>query len=204
MAGRILVGAAIAIVLLLVAAQLFLPGYASKRIEDRLTDGGGTASASIESFPAARLVFGDGDSVNVSGEGLDLPLNSDNDVFGRLDGFADVEVSLADFRAGPFQIASFELIRDGSGPYRLSSTSTTTAADLVGYGAERLGISGGPILSFLAGQAPEGDRRIPIRLDMELDSDDGRIQVTSGGGTVAGYPTGPLAELITSAIVVRL
>jgi hypothetical protein len=39
---------------------------------------------------------------------------------------------------------------------------------------------------------------------MELTSEDGRIQVVSGGGTVAGVPTGPLAELITSAVVIRL
>ena len=29
-------------------------------------------------------------------------------------------------------------------------------------------------------------------------------RLTDGGGTVAGYPTGPLAELITSTIAVRL
>ena len=39
---------------------------------------------------------------------------------------------------------------------------------------------------------------------MELTSDDGRVRVVSGGGTVAGVPTGPLAELLTSAIVVQL
>jgi hypothetical protein len=39
---------------------------------------------------------------------------------------------------------------------------------------------------------------------MQLTSDGGRIQVLSGGGTLAGFPTGPLAELLTSAIVVQL
>ncbi len=39
---------------------------------------------------------------------------------------------------------------------------------------------------------------------MELTSADGRLDVVSGGGTVAGIPTGPLAQLITSAIVVRI
>jgi hypothetical protein len=38
---------------------------------------------------------------------------------------------------------------------------------------------------------------------MELRSDGGRIVVVSGGGTVAGMPTGPLAELITSAVALR-
>jgi hypothetical protein len=41
-------------------------------------------------------------------------------------------------------------------------------------------------------------------MDMELESDGGRVRVVSGGATVAGVPTGPLAELITSMIVVRL
>jgi hypothetical protein len=39
---------------------------------------------------------------------------------------------------------------------------------------------------------------------MEMRSDDGRIRVLSGGGTIAGYPTGPLAQFITAAIAVRL
>jgi hypothetical protein len=39
---------------------------------------------------------------------------------------------------------------------------------------------------------------------MEMTSEDGRVQVTGGGGEVAGVPTGPLAELITAAIVVRI
>ena len=45
---------------------------------------------------------------------------------------------------------------------------------------------------------------LPIDLDMQLTSDDGRVQVVSGGGNVAGLPTGPLAELLTNAIVVQL
>ena len=45
---------------------------------------------------------------------------------------------------------------------------------------------------------------VPVKLDMQLDSEDGRVRVVSGGGTVAGVPTGSLAELLTAAIVVRL
>ena len=204
MARRILLAAGIVIVVALVLSQVLLPGYASKRIEDRLTEGGGTASASVDAFPAARLVFGDGDKLTVSGSGLDLPLDSNQDVFGRLDGFDSVDVHLDDFRAGPFAVTSFELTRNGSDSYQLVTSSTTTGADLVGYGAEQLGIPGVPLLQFFAGRAPEGNQEIPIHLDMGLESDDGRIRVVSGGGTVAGYPAGPLAELITAAIVVRL
>ena len=41
-------------------------------------------------------------------------------------------------------------------------------------------------------------------IDLEVTSEDGRVRVVSGGGTVAGFETGPLAQLITSAIVVQL
>ena len=161
MARRIIVGGAIALVVLVVGAQLLLPGYAEHRIESRLTEGGGTASASVSSFPAERLLFSDGDSLAVTGEGLNLPLGTNQDVLGHLDGFGKVDVSLSDSQAGPFAISSFELSRDGSGPYHLSSDSTTTPADLLGFSADQLGIAGGPILGFLAGRAPEGDREHP-------------------------------------------
>jgi hypothetical protein len=146
---------------------------------------------------------GDGDRLEVHGSGLDLDLSENPEVFDRLDGFGDVDVSLSDFRAGPFDVTSFELERDGDGPYAVRSTSSTTTAQLVEFGAESLGLPGGGLLGSFAGGAT-GDRPIPIALDMEMESDDGRVRVVSGGGTVAGYPTGPLAELITSAIVVRL
>ena len=201
---RILIGGALVLAGLLVAAQLALPGYTANRIDDRLTEGGGQVDVSVDSFPAVRLVFGDGDHLSVSGGGLDLPLNQGEDVFDRLDGFGEVDVHLADFHAGPFEVSTFALTRDGSEPYRVITHSTTTGAELVHYGADEVGLPGGGILQYLTGQTEAGSKTIPIQLNMGLESDDGRIRVVSGGGTVAGYPAGPLAELITAAIVVRL
>jgi hypothetical protein len=190
---------------LLVAAQLFVPGVGERQIEDRLTEGGGDAAVMLSATPAARLLLGDGDKIEVRGSNLDLDLETeDPQVLDRLDGFSEVDVGLEDFRAGPFDVVVFEMARDGDGPYLVRSTSSTTAADLVDYGAGALGLAGGPLLRFFAGRAPLGNRPIPIRVEMEMESDDGRIRVVSGGGTVAGYPTGPLAQFITAAIVVRL
>lgn len=192
------------IVVLAAASQLLLPPLAADRIEGRLTEGGGHADVSLNAFPAARLLFGDGDSITVRGDGLDLGLEQRINVFDKLDGFERVDLSLADFRAGPFALRSFDLTRSGFAPYHLVSSGRTTAGDLAAYGASRLGLPGGPLLRFFTGQALGGNRPIPIDLDMELRSDAGRIVVVSGGGTVAGFPTGPLAALITSAIAVQL
>src|SRR5215211_4847164 len=56
--------------LLLVASQFALPALAERRAEDRLEEGGGSASADVRAFPALRLLFGDGDSLDVRGRGL--------------------------------------------------------------------------------------------------------------------------------------
>jgi hypothetical protein len=192
------------IVVLLIAAQLLLPGLVERDIEDRLTEGGGEAQVTVSAVPAARLLFDDGDQFEVAASGLDLDLDERIEVFERLDGFGEVDIAVTDTEAGPFAVESFALTREASGPYRLVSTSTTTAADLADYSADILGLAG-PLAGIALDEVfARADAPIPIELDMELTSDEGRIEVVRGGGTIAGFPAGPLAELITAAILVRL
>jgi hypothetical protein len=201
---RIAIVALAVVVALLVIAQFVVPPWAEKRIEDRLTEGGGTADASVEAFPAALMIAGDGDSLEVTGSDLDLEVDPEEKVFDRLDGFDSVEIDLTEFQAGPFDVDTFALTRDGSGTYSMQSELTTTGSALLSYGAERLGVPGSSLLPLITGDNPEANAPIPVDLDMELESDDGRIIVTGGTGEVAGYPAGPLAELITAAIVVQI
>ena len=201
---RYLLIAAAAIAVVFVISQLVIPPLAENRIENRLTDGGGAAEVSLEAFPAARLLFGDGEELAVSGSGLDLASQREPKLFESLDGFDRVDVSLSDFNAGPFAVADFDLTRPApSAPYHLVSSSRTTVAELAEYGASTLGFPGS-LLGSITGLAPGGGQSIPIELDMELRSDGGRIVVVSGGGTLAGLPAGLLAQVITSAVVVKL
>src|SRR3954451_9758474 len=197
----------LALVLLAVLgiSQLVIPPIMEHRISDRLTASGGSADVSLSAFPAARLLFGDGSRIAVTGNGLDLTSESGSgEVFSNLDGYDNVAVSLDDFRAGPFQLASFELTRDGSAaPYHLVARGRTTPTDLASFGASQFGLPGGPLLSYFGNQIVGRDS-IPIGLNMNLESEGGRVVVTSGGGTIAGIPTGPLAELITSVVVLKL
>jgi hypothetical protein len=197
------IGLVVALLALGVASQLLLPGIAEDLVEDRLTDGGGDADVSVSAFPALRLLSDDGSRFEARASGLDLELSQQTDVLDRLDGFDDVNVSIDHFDAGPFKVSSFALVRDGDGPYHLVSHSRASPADMVDFGVEELGLPGGGLLGGLAGQAL-GGRPLPIDLDMELTSNDGEIEVVSGGGTVAGLPTGVLGELITEAIVSQL
>jgi hypothetical protein len=45
---------------------------------------------------------------------------------------------------------------------------------------------------------------VPIRLDGELQADDGDVQMVSGDARVAGLPAGPVARLVTTAILSAL
>jgi hypothetical protein len=199
----LLIGGGI-LVVLAIASQLAVPPLAERQIENRLTDGGGSASAHVSAFPAARLLFDDGDDITVSGSDLSLEIGQETDVMGRLDGFDSVDVRLSDSLAGPFRLRECDLARPDSGAdYSFNCRGSTTPGDLAGFGADQLGLIGGPLLDLFTGQAL-GHRPIPFDLRMGFQSDDGRIVVVSGGGTVAGYPAGPLAELITATIVVRL
>lgn len=197
--------AASVVVFLLVAGQILIPSIGERKVEDRLTEGGGTADVTLGAFPAARLLFGDGERFEVDARDLDLGLDRDERVFDRLDGFSIVDVSISDSTAGPFELTDFELNRNGEGPYTLTTDATTTPTALVDYGVEGLDLPGGGLadlaLDFLG---IDTNVVVPVKLDLQLTSEDGRIHVVSGGGTVAGVPTGSLAELLTAAIVVKL
>lgn len=192
------------LVVVLVASQLAIPPMASRSIEDRLTEGGGTADVEASGFPALRLLLGSGSRLEIDGAGLVLPLGDEDSegVFGRLDDFGAVDIELADVRVGPLALDSMALAGSGAADYEFTATGNTDARSLAIFGASRLDVPGAGLLGFLPGDA--GEEPIALDLDMRLRSDDGRIVVTEGGGEVAGFETGPLAALITSAIVVRL
>jgi hypothetical protein len=200
---RIAIGLA-GVVVLVVATQIALPPIAEDRISDRLTEDGGSAQVSLSAFPALRLAFSDGDRLAVDADGVDLELPSEPGSLSKLDGFEDVDIQINESSAGPFQLASVGLTRDGPGPYRFTLRGATSTNALIDFGADQLGFLGGTALRFLGRQALPDDQELPMRFDMQLSNEGGRLRVVSGGGMIAGIPTGPLAELITSALVIRL
>lgn len=197
--------AAAAVVFVLVAIQFLVPEIGERKVADRLTANGGTAEVTIGAVPALRLLWDDGERFQVAARDLDLDLDAPEPVLDRLDGFSIVDVAITDSRAGPFRIDSFRLTRDAPAPYRLVSTGDTSPQELVDYGLEGVELPGESILDTILGELMgPTETTVPVDLDMELTNDGGRVHVISGGGTINGIPTGPLAELITSAIVLRL
>lgn len=202
---RILLMALGVVAALLIATQLLLPGFAAGKIESRLTRNGGEAQATVRSTPALRLLFGDGDRLSVKATAVVLDLDTARDrPFERIDGFSHVDISVRDSRGGPLRIDAMTLVREGSEPYRFKWHGSVSLADAAAFGAGGLGPLAAIAAGLAAGSVPNAGRPLPIDVDMGLESEDGRLKVVSGGGTIAGVPTGPLAVLLTNAIAVRL
>jgi hypothetical protein len=198
--------AAVGAVGLLVLAQLALPAFIDGRVEDRLTDGGGTADVNLSALPAPRLLFKEGDSARVRARGIELPLIAPGRrVLEDLDGFDEVDVQVTDSRAGPVRLSSVSLERKGDTPYRTAINGSITAQDLATFGASQVGGGLGGFLGGLMGGAlPFGDDAIPIDVEAVVRSDGGRPRAVTVEGTVAGVPAGPLVEALALALAGRL
>jgi hypothetical protein len=194
------------VVLLLVVAQLALPGIAEHRAEGRLERHGGTAHVSLSALPAVRLLFGDGDSLEVKGSGLELSPEERGNALDHLDGFGKVSVKLDHLTTGPFDVSAFTLARgEGEHDYRSRMSATTTATDVGRFLGSAAGGPFGALLGGLAGGSlPGGSTRVPVRVDALLTSRNGDVQVKRATGTVAGIPAGPLIEVVAATVARRL
>jgi hypothetical protein len=204
---RIVVAVAIAVVLLLVAAQLAVPRIVERKVASRIAEGGGHADVSISAFPAVRLLWGEGGSFEAAGRDLRFDLERGRqDVFERLDGFGRVDIRFTALTAGPLQVQRFRLTRDGDGPYRLRLAGATSPRALAREAAARSGVPlGGLIGSLGAGMFGDGGRaQVPLALDAEITSRDGRPAVNAASGSVSGVPAGPLSEIVVRAVLERL
>ncbi|HZO58868.1 MAG TPA: hypothetical protein VFB51_04160 [Solirubrobacterales bacterium] len=184
--------------------QGVIPGQAEKKVRDRLTKNGGTADVSIRAIPAIRLLFDDGDELDVEAHGIAIPATDlRGGSFKELDGFDEMRFDMVRSEVGPFTADRVLMSRDeGEETYDFMFRGSTSAGQLADFA---LG-SFPPILRSLVetlGGRP-ADAEIPIRLDAELRSVDGRAELVRGSGTVAGLPLGGIALPIAGAIISRL
>jgi hypothetical protein len=205
---KLLIGVAVAVVVLLVAAQVALPRIAAHKVEQRLERDGGTARAKVSAIPAVTLLAGRGRSLEVTGSNLTYDLTRRGQrPFDRLDGFARVRVDLRALDAGPVRLSSFLLERSHRGdPYTLAMRGTTTPRDLAAeLGSATGGTLGGLIGGLASGVLPgDAGAAVPLRLDASVTSNDGSPQVDGADATVAGLPAGPLTELVLRSVLDRL
>lgn len=185
-------------------SQVIIPNKAESGVGDRLTKEGGTASVTITAFPAIRLLFNHGEELTVKARDVTIPINDlRGGSFKELDGFDHVLVRLTSSTVGPFTTDRMQLKRDsGEKLYDFTfrgSTSVTQLAELA-LGALPLQIRS--LVETLTGRP--GREPIPIVLNAKLESNNGKINLVSGGGTVAGLPLGGLSLGIAGAVISRV
>ena len=192
------------VVIALIATQIFLPRIGENQVEDRLTKDGGTASVNIDAVPALRLLFDDGDKLEVRAEEVQIPIEDlQGGSFKELDGFDEVDVRLARSQVGPFYAQDVSITRgEGDDLYAFNYRGSTSAADVGEFALAGLPPLLRSALTALAGRA--GDRELPIRLDVDLRSEGGRARVVAGTGTFAGLPLSGFALGIAGAIISRV
>ena len=192
------------VVLVAVVTHFALPAYLEGQVEERLEENGGRAEVELEAVPALRLLTGHGDRLEIEGSGLEVDFaDPDEDVFDELNRFDEVEVNLTDVEAGQFETESFVLEGQGDGRYRIDVEATVTGQELARLAGGQFGPLG-ELIGGLAGGSLLSAAPIPLRLDGELEAKDGEVTMTSGTGTVAGIPAGPLARIVTTAILSNL
>ena len=193
------------VVLVGVGTHFLLPPILEGRVEERLEEHGGRAEVELSAVPSLRLLAGHGDRIELRGSGLEFDLDDPHrDAFERLNRFDEVEIDLSEVTAGPFETEAFRLEGLGDRRYRIEVDATASLQDLARIAGEQFGPLGGLIGSIAGGSVPFSGAPVPVRLDGELEAKDGEVEMVSGTGRVAGLPAGPMARLVTNAILSRL
>jgi len=112
-ARRIAAAIAGALALLLVLAQLFLPGIAASRISDRVARYGRVQSVHVSAWPAVKLLWGDADSVSLRAGSLRVNPASAAKLAHEARGVAKLDASAAAARLGPLQLSDVRLRKRG-------------------------------------------------------------------------------------------
>jgi hypothetical protein len=196
--GAVLTGLAFGI------TQGVLPGQAEKKVRDRLTRNGGTADVMIRAIPAIRLLFDDGDELDVRARGIVIPARDlRGGSFKQLDGFDEMNFEMVRSVVGPFTADRVSLTRcEGDQNYDFAFRGSTSAGQLASFALGTLPPVLRSLIETLGGRP--ADAEIPIRLDAVLKSEGGRATLVRGTGTVAGLPLGGIALPIAGAIISRL
>jgi hypothetical protein len=126
---RLIAGAVGLVVVLLVFAQLVLPGIAAQRIRDRLAKSGQVLSVHVHAFPAVELLWHHADSVVIRLGRYQTPTATLGSSLRQAGSTGSLNATATEFDTGLLKLHDASLIKRGS---RLTASATVTEADLRG------------------------------------------------------------------------
>jgi hypothetical protein len=116
--------------LVLVLAQVLLPGIAASRVSSRIGRYGRVESVSVSAWPAVKLLWGSVDSVRVRAGGLALSAAQAARLLWEARGVASMDVTAASVRLGSLHVGEVSLRKRGSAvsaQARIEETDVTAA-----------------------------------------------------------------------------
>lgn len=123
----IALGVAGLVLVLLIVAQLVLPGIATQRIRDQLSRSGTVLSVKVSAFPAIKLLWGDADSVVVRLGRYRAAASSIGGSVDRAAGVGKLDVSAQEVDSGVITLRDAVLGKRGS---ELTGSATIMESDL--------------------------------------------------------------------------
>ncbi|HWX46284.1 MAG TPA: hypothetical protein VNY52_13315 [Solirubrobacteraceae bacterium] len=133
-ATRIALGAAGAIVAVLILAQLLLPSLAVRRVRDELARYGVVRSATVSAFPAIQLLWGNAQSATIRAGNLNMGLSQASELLWKARGVNRVDMSSESMRLGSVTMHGVHMHKQGSSLY--IQGSATNFQGLVPGGVE--------------------------------------------------------------------
>lgn len=113
--------------LVLVLAQLVLPGIAARRLRDQLSKSGTVLSVSVRAFPAIELLWGQADSVVVRMGRYQAGASEIGSKLGAAADVGSLDVSAQELQSGLLTVRDARLRKQGS---ELVGTAVVRQADL--------------------------------------------------------------------------
>lgn len=152
--ARIALGVLAVVVLVLVLAQLFLPGIAASRIRGRVERYGTVRSVSVTAWPAVELLWGKADSVDVRAGSLSMSPAQTVKLLGEARGVKRMSLTAESVKEGPLLLHEASFQKHGDALLGEARTSRADVGKALGEGIE-------------------------VRLQ---SSHDGQVQVSASGG----------------------
>jgi hypothetical protein len=145
--ARIAIALAAGILLVLVLAQLLLPGIAANRISGRLSRYGSVQSVSVKAFPALKLLWHNADSVTVKAKSLRLTPAQTASLLWEGRGLNEVDLTASSMTEGPLQLHDVSVHKRAKSLTGQGQTTPTDANSALpgGFGLQLLGSEGGGV-----------------------------------------------------------
>jgi LmeA-like phospholipid-binding len=134
-------------VLVLVLAQLFLPGLAANRISSRVGRYGSVESVTVKAWPAIELLWGHADSVTVRARNLEVSPAQTGKLLREARGVEKIELTAASAQVGPLRVTDVSFHKQGAA---LSAQAQISVADVKaalpeGFDVQLLSSGGGEV-----------------------------------------------------------